>query len=273
MFGADKKIIQRVAPALQRVLIIDPQPAGARLLTETLRNFFPCQVWIASTREKAVELLQAAMPQLVFVELSGPGIDGIELTRQLRRSELPCRKVPVIVTTANATTQSILAARDAGAHEFLRKPFTSKDLLRRLEAVASKPRAWVEAVAYVGPDRRRFNSGEYAGRRKRKTDLSETPEAAKVAQAFKILNAAVMAMTGDPRQALRSMRAQAEDLHQAAVALKDLRLARAANELRAYLAGVKTISAENIQALSAVVGELLKLAPPEATPRAPMPAA
>ncbi|HEX2559523.1 response regulator [Phenylobacterium sp.] len=272
MFSEDQKIIQRVAPALQRVLIIDPQPASARMLAEALRNFFTCQVWIAPTRTKAIELLQAAMPQLVFVELSGPGLDGIELTRQLRRSEFTSRKVPVIVTTATATAQSIVAARDAGAHEFLRKPYTSKDLLRRLEAVALKPRPWVEAVAYVGPDRRRFNSGEYSGRRKRKADLSETPEATKVAQAFKILNSAALAMQGDPSQALRSMRVQAADLHEAAVALKDVRLARAAGELQAYLAAIKTITAENALALSAVVGELLKLAPVE-VPRPAMKAA
>jgi CheY-like chemotaxis protein len=273
MFGEDQKIIRRVAPALQRVLIIDPQPASARMLAEVLRNFFTCQVWTAPTRAKAIELLQAAMPQLVFVELAGPGLDGIELTRQLRRSEFACRKVPVIVTTATATAQSILAARDAGAHEFLRKPYTSKDLLRRLEAVALKPRAWVEAVAYVGPDRRRFNSGEYAGRRKRKADASETPEAAKVAQAFKIMNSAALAMSGDPHQALRAMRVQADNLYEAAVALQDVRLARAAGELRTYLGTVKAISAENVQAISAVVGELLKLAPPEAAPRQPMKAA
>lgn len=267
MFGGDGKVIERIAPAIQRVLIIDPQPASARMLAEVLRNFYPCQIWIAPTRAKAIELLQAAMPQLVFVEMSGPGLDGIELIRQLRRSEFASRKAPVIVTTPTATAQSILAARDAGAHEFLRKPYTSRDLLRRLEAVALKPRGWVEAVAYVGPDRRRFNSAEYVGRRKRKADQSVTPEAAKLAQAFKILNSAALAVSGDPHQALRSMRVQAEELHEAAVALKDLRVARAAGELRNYLGGIKTITAENVQALSAVVGELLKLAPPEAAPR------
>ena len=54
----------------------------------------------------------------------------------------------------------------------MRKPFTIKDLERRLEAVTLKPRDWVEAVQYVGPDRRRFNSAEYKGPRKRKADAS-----------------------------------------------------------------------------------------------------
>ena len=69
---------------------------------------------------------------------------------------------------------SIKGARDAGAHEFLRKPYTIKDLFKRVENVILKPRDWIEAQMYVGPDRRRFNSESYTGARKRK---AETPVA------------------------------------------------------------------------------------------------
>src|SRR5215217_8938999 len=71
---------------------------------------------------------------------------------------------------------------DAGVHEFLRKPFTSGDLLKRVENVALKPRTWIEAVGYVGPDRRRFNSGEYSGPTKRKSDRAATGAAAAAAE-------------------------------------------------------------------------------------------
>jgi hypothetical protein len=46
---------------------------------------------------------------------------------------------------------AILAARDAGVHEFLRKPYSMKDLVRRLEAVTLRDRDWVEGVGYIGP--------------------------------------------------------------------------------------------------------------------------
>ncbi len=59
-----------------------------------------------------------------------------------------------------ATLETIKSARDAGAHEFLRKPFTACDLFRRVENVVPHPRPWIEAAMYVGPDRRRFNAGE-----------------------------------------------------------------------------------------------------------------
>lgn len=267
MVGEDQKIIRRIAPALQRVLIIDPQPASARVLAEVLRSHFSSQVWVAPTTPKAIELLQAVSPQIIFVELAGAGVDGVDLTRRLRRTELPCRKVPVIMTTATPTAQAILRARDAGVHEFLGKPYTTKELMRRLEAVALKPRAWVEAVAYVGPDRRRFNSGAYAGPRKRRADVSETPEAAKIAQAFKILRSATLSIPSDPVQALRSMRAQARDLWEAGLAVKDPRLAAAAAALDEVLARTPSITPQNTAELLAHAGELLKLAPPEAAAR------
>ena len=87
-------------------------------------------------------------------------------------------------------------------HEFLRKPFTIKDLLRRLEAVTLRQRDWVEAVGYVGPDRRRFNSGDYSGALKRRSDAQATPDSERMAQALKILRSAIAAVgqrsgTGD----------------------------------------------------------------------------
>ena len=266
MFSEDQKILQRIAQSVQRVLIVDPQAANARVLADLLRNLIGCQVWMAPNKAKAVELLQSASPEIVFVELAGPGHDGVELARQLRRSDLACRQAPLIMMGSTPTAQQILSARDAGAHEFLCRPFTTKDVLRRLEAVTLRKRGWIEGVAYVGPDRRRFNSGAYLGPRKRRVDTSETPEAAKIGQAFKILRAAMLAAAADPTQALRAMRAQAFDLHQAGVAASDPRLAAAASDFMRCLANIRTISVDNSPEVLAKAGALLQLAPPDAAP-------
>ena len=118
----------------------------------------------------------------------------------------------MIVVSAEATAAAIIGARDAGAHEFLRRPFTFNDLMRRLDAVARRPRAWVEGVDYVGPDRRRFNAGDYAGPLQRRVDHAATPDEARICRRCEILKAAMAAMDRDPRQALRSMQAQADEL-------------------------------------------------------------
>jgi DNA-binding response OmpR family regulator len=143
------------------------------------------------------------------------------------------------MTTAQATAAAILAARDAGVHEFLRKPFTIKDLVRRLEAVTLRPRDWVEAVDYIGPDRRRFNSGDYTGPLKRRSDLRATPDAARVSQALKIVRSAIAAVGRDPPQALRALRAQAVELKASGVKAGDIRLTQAAIEFARYLDGVE----------------------------------
>lgn len=238
MFNEDLKRIQRMAPLMRRVLIVDPAVASARLLTEVMRNIVQVQVWHAATTRKGLEAAAQVNPQLVFVELAGPDVDGVEFSRLLRRSNLPCRQVPIIMVTATATAGGILAARDAGVHEFLRKPYTAKDLLRRLEAVTLHPRDWVEAVEYVGPDRRRFNSGDYSGPLKRRSDVGATPDAQRISQALKIIRSAIPAAATDPHQAMRALLAQTVELQRGAQVTDNAELAAAVAEFQRYLAGV-----------------------------------
>jgi len=233
LFDGDKKSFAKMAPKLKRVLIADPQPASVRLLSELLRDIASSHIWTAQTTAAGLKLAESCDPQLIVVELGDDRVDGLGLTRKLRRSHFACRKAPVIAVTGAATAASILAARDAGVHEFLRKPYSVKDLVRRLEAVTLKDRDWVEAVGYIGPDRRRFNSGEYAGPLKRRNDGSETPYQQKISQALKIIRAAVAAAETDPEQALRAMLAQATTIQSIAT---DFHLTLAASEFYRHLA-------------------------------------
>jgi len=233
LFDTEAKIIKRMTPLLQRVLIVDPQPVSARFIGDLMRNLVGSQVVVAESVAKAIRACGSYNPSIIFVEF-GSTIDGAEFTRQLRRSHLGCRYAPVVMLTNQATAGGILAARDAGVHEFLRKPFTMKDLLRRLEAVTLRRRDWVEAVGYVGPDRRRFNSGDYTGPLKRQSDAA-TPDTARMIQALKILRSSIMAVDIDPAQAMRSMRVQAADLQKCGVAIGDAKLAAAASDLERYL--------------------------------------
>jgi DNA-binding response OmpR family regulator len=193
----DEKLFLKLAPRLQKVLVVDPSAASVKLLAELLRTIAGGHLWSAPNEGKAMQMAQVVDPQIIFVEHAGPGLDGAAFSRAIRRSDLNCRKVPIIMVTGEATAAAILGARDAGVHEFLRKPYNMGDLLKRLEAVSLKPRDWVEAVHYVGPDRRRFNSAEYAGPRKRKSDKGADPAAARVVQALKIVRAAAGALQSD----------------------------------------------------------------------------
>ncbi|WP_312063819.1 response regulator [Brevundimonas sp.] len=267
MFALDAKTMQRIAPVVRRVLIVDPNPAAARLLSDLLKGFGSRDVAVESDEARVIDLAREMEPGLILTERAGPRLDGEALARRIRRSSLSCRRVPIIMVTAEATASSIKGARDAGVHEFLRKPFTSGDLFRRVENLATKPRDWVEAVGYIGPDRRRFNSDDYAGPGKRKADKPASAAEAVVAvkdQAMRILASAIAQFDSDPMQAVRAIKQQAETLKALAIKTGDASLAIAAAGLETTLAG----GAPTKATLAGPVGAVLALAPPESLSRA-----
>lgn len=264
MLIVDTKTTRTVGPILGRVLILDPAPASARLLVELLQNVGLGQAWTASSTDQALSLAAAVEPQLFFTEFAAEAMDGIAFTRRLRRGSLACRKAPVIMITGQATPAAIWAARDAGVHEFLRKPFAIKDLIRRLEAVAVKPRSWVEAVGYVGPDRRRFNSGEYRGTRRRRADTAADPVEARIVQALKIVGSALAAIDVDRPQAFRALNAQAAELQNAGAILRRSALVSAAHGLQQRLADVGTDSRLTREAVEMEALALMAYLPDEA---------
>jgi CheY-like chemotaxis protein len=252
----------RRANRLERVLIVDPQPAAVRMLSELIRGWSPCEIYPAADEGRAYNLARSLDPQLIMVEHPASGLDGYALAKRIRRSDLACRMAPIIMVTAEATAAAILTARDAGLHEFLRKPYTARDLERRLEAVTSKPRDWIEAVGYIGPDRRRFNSADYAGPRKRRNDAQKGSDAGRLAQAIKIIIAAAKAVDTDLMQVRRALKAQAIELHRnpdASAALK----AQAAG-LANWCDRAETMNPSLKAELQTRVGEIIALSPPEA---------
>lgn len=258
MFAVDRRVLSRLEPVVKRVLIVDPNAHAAKLLSDVMKTLGSRDIAIEGSEQRALQLAASLEPGIVFTERNGDALEGEAFARALRRSSLSCRRAPIIMVTADATASTILGARDAGVHEFLRKPFTSADLFKRVENVALKPRDWVEAVGYVGPDRRRFNSGEYSGPTKRRSD--KAADAASVAfaardQAMRILAAALDQFDQDPNQAVRAIREQAAQLKASAMKASDSRLAVAVGALEVSLASGPPTKAS----LSAPIGALLAM--------------
>ena len=264
MISLDPKTAQVISAILGRVLIVDPAPASARLLAELLQNIGLGQAWTAASTEQGLSLAAAVGPHLIFTEFAVDAVDGVLFTRRLRRGDLTCRKSPVIMVSGHATPASILAARDSGVHEYLRKPFAIKDLVRRIEAVATRPRHWVEAVGYVGPDRRRFNSGEYRGTRRRRADAARDPLEARVVQALKIVSAALVAIDVDRPQAFRALNVQAAELQNAGALLRRTALVSAAHGLQQRLAEIGQVGELTREAVEMQALALLAYLPDEA---------
>ena len=219
-----------------KALVIDADRTATTLMVSLLRSAWRCEIFEATDGASALALLDMVIPDLVFVAHAPPAIDAPAFTRALRLSDLGARKTPVVMLASEPTKSTTLAARDAGVHEVLREPYTTKDLLRHVTYLLGERRNWVEGISYVGPDRRRFNSVGFTGARKRRVDKEVlSPDNARIGQALRIMKAAIDAIDTEPKQALRALRAQADEIQDAAVAMADFALAGAAKTLKTYL--------------------------------------
>ena len=112
-----------------RVLVVDDEPQMLRTLELNLvaRGY---QVELARTGELALELAGRTHPDLVILDLGLPGIDGVEVVRSLRKWS----KVPILVLSARETEQAKVIALDAGADDYVTKPFGMAELVARVRA-------------------------------------------------------------------------------------------------------------------------------------------
>jgi two-component system KDP operon response regulator KdpE len=113
-----------------KVLVVDDEIAIQRFLRVALNS----QGFIVSetaTGQGALESLALERPDLVILDLGLPDIDGVEVTRRLREWS----KVPVIILSVREQEEDKIAALDAGADDYLTKPFGMGELLARIRTV------------------------------------------------------------------------------------------------------------------------------------------
>jgi len=112
-----------------RVLVVDDEPQIVRALAVNLR-IRGYEVDTAPTGERALSLAAAHHPDAVILDLGLPGIDGLEVLRGLRGWS----DVPVLVLSVREAEATKVAALDAGADDYVTKPFGMAELLARLRA-------------------------------------------------------------------------------------------------------------------------------------------
>jgi len=112
-------------------LIVEDQPQVIRLVTEVLRTV-GYDVIAASNGETAIEMTAMEQPALILLDIMFPqGPDGFEACRHIRQFS----DVPIIMLTAKAKENDKLSGFDAGADDYLTKPFNAKELVARVRAV------------------------------------------------------------------------------------------------------------------------------------------
>jgi CheY-like chemotaxis protein len=138
------------------VVIADPVENMASLIAAMVRGLGHRMVLeITNPRELKAVLDSRSYSLIVLDDQMGPP-DAIDLVRHIRTDmNSPNRTTSIIMMSSAPDIARIAEARDAGVSEFLKKPFSATDLQRRIAGLDTKPREFIEAPEYSGPDRRR----------------------------------------------------------------------------------------------------------------------
>lgn len=113
-----------------RILIVDDDPVFCSIVQELLRrNGYRSS--IAYSVPEAFEILQQGAPDLVLTDIMMPEVDGLTLLRRLR-ADPELAKVPTVVVSARVMESDQRAAREAGADEFIEKPFSVQRLRKTI---------------------------------------------------------------------------------------------------------------------------------------------
>jgi two-component system KDP operon response regulator KdpE len=112
-----------------RILVVDDQPQMRRFMRATLTGA-GYEIEDAKTGEEALDKLRSFHPDLVILDMNMPGMGGMAACREIRASAT----VGVIMLTVRNSEEDKVAALDAGADDFVTKPFSTPELLARIRA-------------------------------------------------------------------------------------------------------------------------------------------
>jgi len=149
---------------MSRIVVVEDESAIAELISINLRHAGH-EVTIAATAEQAQREIDAMLPDLVVLDWMLPGQSGLSLARQWR-GDARTRELPIIMLTARSEEADKVAGLDAGADDYLSKPFSTNELMARIRAVLRRkaPEALDEAVEVAGlrldPATRRVSRAE-----------------------------------------------------------------------------------------------------------------
>ena len=143
-----------------RVLVVEDDEEIAQVLQRSLR-LDGYEVRLAGDGEAALDAAAAYLPDLVILDLGLPRLDGIEVAKRLRAAD----DVPILMLTARDALESRVEGLDAGADDYLVKPFERQELLARLRALLRRrpPRGSASLVVgdlSLNPDSHEVHRGE-----------------------------------------------------------------------------------------------------------------
>jgi two-component system response regulator MtrA len=123
-----------VAGAKGRILVVDDDASLAEMLQLVLRQEGYETRWCARG-DQAMDAYYAAQPDLVLLDLMLPGRDGVDICRDIRAQS----GVPIVMLTAKSDTADVVDGLEAGADDYIAKPFKPRELVARIRTRLRKP--------------------------------------------------------------------------------------------------------------------------------------
>lgn len=114
-----------------KVLLIEDNPLNMELAVDLL-ELGGYEVLTATTAEEGIELAQKETPDLILMDISLPGMDGLEATRILKKDK-KVKDVPIVAMSAHAMTGDKEKAMEAGCVGYITKPIDTKSLVERVK--------------------------------------------------------------------------------------------------------------------------------------------
>ena len=132
------------------ILVVEDEPAIQELIAVNLEHA-GYRVVRAHDAECALDLVKAALPDLLLIDWMLPGLSGVALAKQLRREERT-REIPMIMLTARGSEADKVTGLEVGADDYVTKPFSPRELMARIKAVLRRraPQSTDDPVEVLG---------------------------------------------------------------------------------------------------------------------------
>jgi CheY-like chemotaxis protein len=153
-----------------RILVVDDNDHMRNLLRAMLFAFGFKSVQSEEDGRTALTAMQSLKPDIIVTDYSMHPVDGIEFVKAVRALNSPMAWTPVIMVTGHKERHYVEKARDAGVTELLSKPVTARDLFLRIREVIERPRPFIRAPGFSGPDRRRRKIPPAMMKKRRQSD-------------------------------------------------------------------------------------------------------
>ncbi len=122
---------------MSKILVVEDDPAIRRVIVLAVKSAGHSPVLEADTGDGGLSVLRRERPALVLLDVMLPGMDGIEVCRRVK-SDPALAATAVILLTAKGEEQDIVTGLDAGANDYVTKPFSKEVLLARMRAALRK---------------------------------------------------------------------------------------------------------------------------------------